>query len=117
MASPSGLDGGLFVSDRTTVTVSLAGEIDIATVVAARAEVTAAIQAHPGATVVVDLAGVGYLDSTGLGMLVGAHKRATEAGGAIRVVNPSTMIRRVFDITDLSILFIDEDAAAVTPTE
>jgi anti-sigma B factor antagonist len=58
---------------------------------------------------VVDLNGVEYLDSTGLGVLIGGLKRARERGETFRVVCATPRIRRIFDITDLAPVF-DLDA-------
>ena len=57
--------------------------------------------------VIVDLSGVTFMDSTGLNALIGAYHRAPE-GGSLRVVGPSSAIRRVFDITGLSELLLLE---------
>jgi anti-sigma B factor antagonist len=48
---------------------------------------------------VVDLVEVSFLDSTVLGVLVGAVRRAREAGGELQVVLPSGPARRIFEVT------------------
>ncbi len=50
--------------------------------------------------VVVDLSRISFIDSTGLGVLVGALKRVREKG-SLSVVCPQRSIRRVFEITGL----------------
>ncbi len=50
---------------------------------------------------VVDLGGVGYVDSAGLGELVRAMKRAREAAGDVRVCALSGHVRRIFEMTRL----------------
>ena len=52
--------------------------------------------------VVVDLTGVSFMDSTGLGVLVGAHKRLDLLGGSLLVVSPDETIKRVFELVGLS---------------
>lgn len=54
---------------------------------------------------VVNLGGVDYIDSTGLGTLVGGLKRASEKGGAIRIICPNEQIHKVFSITGLVKVF------------
>ncbi len=54
--------------------------------------------------VVVDLSHVSFIDSTGLGVLVGAFKRVRERG-SLSVVCPQRSIRRVFEITGLLQIF------------
>ena len=68
--------------------------------------------------VVVDLSRVTFIDSTGLGVLVGALKRVREKG-ELSLVCPQRQVRRVFEITGLTKVFpmFDrlEDAVATCP--
>lgn len=57
-----------------------------------------------GACVVVDLTGVSFIDSTGLGVLIGGLKRARESG-SLFIVCPHSRVRRVFEITGLMQVF------------
>jgi anti-sigma B factor antagonist len=50
---------------------------------------------------VADLSKVSFLDSTALGVLVRTVKDVVERGGQARVVLPTTMARRIFEITTL----------------
>lgn len=50
---------------------------------------------------VFDLSGVGYIDSTGLGILTFCSASAAEAGGALRVAGASGIADRLFKITKL----------------
>jgi hypothetical protein len=54
--------------------------------------------------VVVDLSRVSFIDSSGLGVLVGALKRVRERG-ALSLVCPEPRVRRVFEITGLTQVF------------
>ena len=51
--------------------------------------------------VVVDLAEVTFIDSAGLGALVGAHRRMREEGGRLRIVRPPALVARAFELTGL----------------
>lgn len=63
---------------------------------------------------VINLSGVDYIDSTGLGTLVGGLKRASEKGGAIKLICPNEQIYKVFSITGLVKVFqIFENEQAV----
>ncbi len=59
--------------------VVLQGRLDVTTVADVRLELHAAVDAGTG-DLVVDVSGVRLLDATGLGVLVGTHRRATRAG-------------------------------------
>ena len=56
-------------------------------------------------TLVVDLSGAPVIDSTSLGVLLGALKRLRERDGQIRLVVPRPEVRRVFEITMLDRVF------------
>ncbi len=80
--------------------VTAVGEVDLHTAPQLEAALAEQIAAgHP--RLVVDLSGVGFLDSTGLGVLVKALKAAREGEGWIRLVVTSPRIARVFEITGL----------------
>lgn len=53
----------------------------------------------------VDLARVTFIDSTGLGMLVGLLKEARELNGEIRLMNAGREVRRILQVTGLEALF------------
>jgi anti-sigma B factor antagonist len=80
--------------------LSVAGEVDTLTAPELRLNMD---QALPGAgeVLVVDLSEVTFLSSAGLSVLVQAHQRAEEAGGAVRIVTNSGTAR-VFQLTGLT---------------
>ena len=55
----------------------------------------------PGASVIFDLAGVSFIDSAGLGALIGAVRRAREAGGDAVVCRPRASVGRVLTLVGL----------------
>jgi anti-sigma B factor antagonist len=56
-------------------------------------------------SVVVDLTGLSFLDSTGLGVLVAARNEAERAGAALRLVCTSERMLKLFRITGLDAVF------------
>ncbi|HVC13747.1 MAG TPA: STAS domain-containing protein [Acidimicrobiales bacterium] len=84
--------------------VSASGEIDVATAPPLRDRLQA-LTTSGKSTVVVDLLGVTFLDSTALGVLVGALKRCREAGGDLPLVIDEPRILKVFEITGLTGVF------------
>lgn len=84
--------------------VSVTGELDVATAPDLRARLDEAIDA--GSTVVIaDLLGVTFLDSTALGVLIGALKKCQAAGGDLRIVIAEPRLLKIFEITGLTELF------------
>ncbi len=84
--------------------VSASGEIDVATAPPLRDRLQA-LTTSGKSTVIVDLAGVTFLDSTALGVLVGALKRCRESGGDLPLVIEEPRILKVFEITGLTGVF------------
>jgi anti-sigma B factor antagonist len=90
-----------------TSVLAVSGEVDVATSPQLRRELHAMLDS--GSTeVVVDFSGTTFVDSSGLGVLVGAYKRLRDSGtGTIRIVGTQPSVRKVFEITGL-------DAALLT---
>ncbi|MBI3910537.1 MAG: STAS domain-containing protein [Armatimonadetes bacterium] len=61
--------------------------------------------AEKGPDLWIDLGRVSFIDSTGLGMLVGILREARQRGGAVRLLNASREVRRILQITGLESLF------------
>jgi anti-sigma B factor antagonist len=80
--------------------VALAGEVDIANASSLEAEL-AGIQADPVRTLVLDLRGVTFIDSTGLRTLIAADERARSSGGRLLVVRGAEAVDRAFAVTQL----------------
>jgi anti-sigma B factor antagonist len=89
----------------------VAGEIDVATAPQLRESLHRVI-ARGEATIVLDLLDVSFLDSTALGVLVGALKRCRELGGDLHVVVTDPRIMKIFEITGLTKVFPIADSLA-----
>ena len=81
------------------VVVTVAGEVDIATVAQLRERLAAL--AVSGVPLVADLDQVSFIDATGLGALVGAAREAAEHGTSLHVVCARPQTRRLFRVTGL----------------
>src|SRR4051794_9985940 len=79
------------------------GEIDVASAPGLRARI-ADLQVEGPPRLVIDLTGVTFIDSLGLGALIGAHKRARVLQGALVIV-PSDAASRVLAATALDRVF------------
>ena len=81
------------------VVVTIAGEVDIATVARLRARLSALTA--PGIPLVADLDQVSFIDATGLGALAGAAREAAAQGVSMYVVCGRAQTRRLFRVTGL----------------
>ncbi|MGN9808325.1 STAS domain-containing protein [Micromonospora sp. BQ11] len=97
--------------DPGRVTLRPTGEVDLSTVDDFDAALTEAL-GRPGlAEVVVDLADVDFLDSSGVRVLVQGVTRARQRGVTLRVTDPQPLVARVLRITAVGpMLGLDEDA-------
>jgi len=96
--------------------VAVGGEIDVYTAPKLRERLVELINSghyH----LVINLEGVDFLDSTGLGVLVGALKRVRSHQGSLRLVCTQERLLKIFRITGLAKVFpiydtVDEAAQA-----
>lgn len=77
--------------------VLVEGEVDVSNAGQLRSAVDAAL-AGSAPEVTIDLAQVPYIDSTGIGVLVGAAHRAQEAGKQLVVASPQKNVARVLGL-------------------
>ncbi len=75
--------------------ITLHGEIDHHSAKAAREEIDLKILEYRAKTVLIDLQGVGFMDSSGLGLILGRYTHAKEAGSVLKVINPSPGAEKV----------------------
>lgn len=80
----------------------VAGDLDVATAPRLRERLVGVI-ASGSAQVVLDLDGVEFLDSTGLGVIVSALKRTRTHGGDLRIVCNQPTVRKLFELTGLDL--------------
>jgi anti-sigma B factor antagonist len=94
------IDDGVQLGDGLAV-LSARGEIDYEGSPELQAGIERTIE--EGCTrLVLDLSEVTFIDSTGVGVLVGALAKLEEVGGALAVVSTQDNVLRVFEITGLN---------------
>jgi anti-sigma B factor antagonist len=81
--------------------LQVAGEVDVYTAPMLREQMLE-LSAKGAVHLIADLGRVEFLDSTGLGALVGGLKRLREAGGSLALVISTPRILRIFQITGLT---------------
>jgi anti-sigma B factor antagonist len=81
------------------VLVTVAGEVDIATVPQLQERLAAL--AASGRPLIVDLGGVTFIDAAGLGVLASAARRAAAHGASLHAVCARHQVQRLFTVTRL----------------
>lgn len=99
------------------IVVAPVGELDLASAPRLRSEVLARL-AEGHRRVVVDLVGVDFADSIGIGVLVAVNKRVRGLDGVLVLARPEPPVRRVLELAGIDrILAVhdDLDGAVRTP--
>jgi anti-sigma B factor antagonist len=90
--------------DDDTHVIAVKGEIDLFTAPEFKQRVSAPIDAGRS-NIVVDLSSTTFIDSSSLGVLIGAHRRLKLRGGSLIVVCDNEAIVKTFRITGLDGVF------------
>ena len=103
--------------------VAVTGEIDLFTAPEFKQRMTTPIE-DGVARLVIDLSATTFIDSSSLGVLIGAHRRLRQRGGSLVVVCDTETIVKTFKITGLDGVFtlvpslddaLDGDAVGAGP--
>jgi stage II sporulation protein AA (anti-sigma F factor antagonist) len=103
--------------DRGCLVVCLSGELDLKTAGELKATVDPALLgAHTAPNVVLDLSGVNFMDSSGMGAILGRYRTVSQMGGKLVVCSPTPQLRKLFELTGLTRIipvFASQDDAVV----
>jgi anti-anti-sigma factor len=81
-----------------TTVLRLHGAVDVSAAIELR-ELLGERLGRPSARVLVDLADVRLVDSSGVGIFVTAHRRAADRGARFALAAPRSTVARVFELT------------------
>lgn len=81
--------------------VAIVGEINHHNAVFVRQKIDEKIQELSSKNLVLDLAEVSFMDSSGLGLIMGRYQRMQELGGTLTVANPSAEHKKLFKLAGL----------------
>ena len=84
-----------------TMTVLLDGEIDHHSAVAVRSEIDAKIYEIRPKRLVLDLSRINFMDSSGLGLVMGRYALAEKLGVEFEIINPTDRALKIFELAGL----------------
>lgn len=84
-----------------TLLVRLNGEIDHHTAASARREIDEAFDRERPAELTLDFSGVSFMDSSGIGLVMGRYRAATSAGARLRVTGTSGTVGKMMRLAGL----------------
>lgn len=94
--------------DGQEMVVVMSGEIDIATAPTLSSAATAGLTQCDVASLRLDMSGVSFLDSSGLGVLTKLHQNAAQCGKSMIVWRPQPGPRRIIELAALHTLLVIE---------
>lgn len=84
-----------------TLTALLSGEIDHHSAQIMRQEIDARVTAAAPAVLVLDFAAVTFMDSSGIGLILGRHKLVSALGGVVVVQKAPENVRRTLSVAGI----------------
>ncbi len=107
------LDVEVKISD-STMFAYLNGEIDHHTASKIRSLLDVKIEGSQPKLLILDFTNISFMDSSGIGLVMGRYKLMQYIGGKLKIINPSPQIRRVMSLAGFDRLAVIEN---VKPTK
>ena len=91
----------LYEKRRNALIVRLSGELDHSAAADIRREVDALIDDSGTRRLIFDLDGLQFMDSSGIGLMIGRYKRMARRGGSVAVRGSTERIDKIFQMAGL----------------
>jgi len=91
-----------YTQEGQTLYIQLDGEIDNHRVVALRDKIDTTYERAHCNRIVFDFANVTFMDSSGIGMIIGRYKFTKERGGSVAIRGMTPEVRRIFQMSGLA---------------
>ena len=85
----------------STLIAELFGELDHHAAEKIRERIDEALDSHGSCSLVFDFSGVTFMDSSGIGMVLGRYRKMSEAGDRIAIVSCSKTIRNILNMAGI----------------
>lgn len=99
----------IFYIDEDTLTVMLAGEIDHHVTEQLRKDIDTEMAMCDTKHLILDFRQVDFMDSSGIGMVLGRYKKVHGAGGKVTIRNASRLVKQILDMSGVFTLMAYED--------
>lgn len=87
--------------EKDTVTVYVTGELDHCSASSVRRQLDAVIAAPGVKRLVLDLKDMTFMDSSGIGVILGRYRELRERGGSVAVKNMNPQVEKVFTLSGM----------------
>lgn len=90
-----------YEKQRHTLTVRLRSELDHCAAAELRSELDALLQDRSIRHLVLDLSRLRFMDSSGIGLIIGRYKLMARRGGSVAVINADRRMDKIFEMAGL----------------
>lgn len=87
---------------RDTVTVMLTGELDHCSAQSVRRELDGLIEDPGVKKLVLDMQGMTFMDSSGIGVILGRYRALSQRGGSVCVKNMNRHVKKIFLLSGMN---------------
>lgn len=88
-----------FAVDKKTLVVRVGGELDMLAADKFRRKVDLMVEKNCTDNIILNLQGVNFIDSSGLGVILGRYKNAAMRGGQMAIVDAPPQVRRILELS------------------
>jgi len=89
------------IRERTLIALPV-GELDHLQAERLRVQIDTAFDRSVCKNILLDMQGVSFMDSSGIGMIIGRYKNAEKRGGKLALANMSDTVSRLFELSGLA---------------
>lgn len=86
------------------LTASISGDLDHHTAASIRESIDQMAESAMPKVLILDFGGVGFMDSSGIGLIMGRYKLMDSMGGSVRVEHASPQLQKIIRLAGLSLL-------------
>ena len=99
----------IFEIEGDKLIVKLSGEIDHHVAALLRRDIDDEMELYQTTDLILDFSRVTFMDSSGIGMVLGRYKKVAAKGGSVTVRNASRLVKQILDMSGVFSLVAYED--------
>ncbi len=89
------------VINKDTLSIEIEGDVDHHTAKFIRGEIDKAIFYYRPKVALLNVGSVDFMDSSGLGLILGRYTSVREVGGVLKIVNPSKEVEKILSLAGI----------------
>jgi len=90
-----------FSNEKNALVMKIEGEVDHRYAIQIRREADRKIVTYPDKTFIIDLTGVSFMDSSGIGVIIGRYKLVTSFGSEVLIVSSNSTVEKILDMSGI----------------